>query len=66
MLTPIASISLSDPTKWTVFEIYKDEQALTEHQATAHFQKFVTFAGDAMEGGFDSAVVEKARLVIEE
>jgi len=44
---------LSSPEKFTFLETWKDQKAIDEHNASAHFQAFVAAAGPLFAGDLD-------------
>ena len=39
----------TDPTEWTLYEVYRDETSLDEHRRTAHFTPFFNVAKTLFE-----------------
>jgi quinol monooxygenase YgiN len=44
---------MSAPDKFTFIEVWKDQKAIDEHNASAHFQAFVAAAGPLFAGDLD-------------
>ncbi len=43
--------AIDDPTKFFVYEKYKDQEALGQHSSTAHFQEFFKAITPILSGG---------------
>ena len=52
-------LDLSSPAKYTFIEFWKDQQAIDEHNASAHFNAFVAAAGPLFDGDLDIRLYQK-------
>ena len=52
-------VDLSSPEKYTFIEIWKDQKAIDEHNASAHFNEFVSAAGPLFDGDLDIRLYQK-------
>lgn len=51
------------PLTVSVFEIYKDEEAVKAHEATEHFKELFGVLKDALEGELESIKITKGELI---
>jgi quinol monooxygenase YgiN len=52
-------LDLSSPEKYTFIEVWKDQNAIDEHNASAHFNGFVAAAGPLFDGDLDIRLYQK-------
>lgn len=52
-------MDLADPAKFAFLEVWKDQAAIDQHNATSHFQTFVAAAGPLFAAPLDIALYRR-------